>query len=118
MPPTAPMGTKMSQSKPMSPPPKAGPRIGNMKVRNEIGIRCFKLASPSMICGNVLFTKNAGMRMTARNESIAIPKPNSVTPLMTFNIIRNPINPPVIEPDSRMFFQLISITSAETIECQ
>tara|TARA_A100001037_G_scaffold305524_1_gene346048 strand:+ start:2513 stop:2968 length:456 start_codon:yes stop_codon:yes gene_type:complete len=85
------------------------PNTGIIKVRNEIGIKCFSETSSPVIFGNILFTVKAEIRITARNENIATSKPIPVTPLNRFKLIREPINPPVINPDSRIFFQFILI---------
>jgi len=108
-PPIVPKRTRVARvSKSLFGAPNAAPNMGRMKVRNEIGISCFRLGSQQPILCDIFFTANAETRIIPKNIPRAAPKEGGSSPI--FNIISatNDANiAPVPAPIAKVCFKSI-----------
>lgn len=93
--------------------PNEAPNIGMMKVRNEIGINCFKLGSQQPMNWEIFFRANAENIIIPMKITRAAAKDGGSIPIFIIISATNVANiAPVPAPATNVCFQFISITNA------
>ena len=86
--------------------PNVTPNMGRIKVRNEIGIRCFRFGLQQPITCEIFFTANAEMNIIPTKIARAAAKEGGSSPIFTMIRATNAANvAPVPAPAPRVCFQ-------------
>lgn len=88
--------------------PNVTPNMGRKNVRNEIGIRCFRLGLQQPITCEMYFTVYAEMNIIPTKIAIAAPKEGGSSPIFTMIRATNAANvAPVPAPAPKVCFQFM-----------